>query len=103
MMFIDYSSAISTIVPYKLITKLMALGLNSSLCNCVLYFLTGHPKVGKLGNITFLTLILNMGAPQWCVLSPLLYSLYTHNCMASHSSNSIIKFADDITVRISPT
>ncbi|KAI4873728.1 hypothetical protein NFI96_008038 [Prochilodus magdalenae] len=30
--------------------------------------------------------------------SPLLYSLYTHDCTARHSSNVIIKFADDTTI-----
>ncbi len=35
---------------------------------------------------------------QGCVLSPLLYSLYTHDCTAAHSSNVIVKFADDTTV-----
>ena len=29
---------------------------------------------------------------------PLLYSLFTHDCVAMHASNSIIKFADDTTV-----
>ena len=32
------------------------------------------------------------------MLSPLLYSLFTHNCVAKHDSNNIIKFADDKTV-----
>ena len=32
------------------------------------------------------------------MLSPLLYSLFTHDCVAMHPSNSIIKFADDTTV-----
>ncbi len=32
------------------------------------------------------------------VLSPLLYSLYTHDCVSSHSSTSIVKFADDTVV-----
>ena len=32
------------------------------------------------------------------MLSPLLYSLFTHDCTARHDSNTIIKFADDITV-----
>ena len=32
------------------------------------------------------------------MLSPVLYSLFTHNCMARHNSNTIIKFADDTTV-----
>ncbi|KAJ8353402.1 hypothetical protein SKAU_G00209690 [Synaphobranchus kaupii] len=35
---------------------------------------------------------------EGCVLSPLLYSLYTHHFSAAHPSNSIIKFADDTTV-----
>ena len=29
---------------------------------------------------------------------PLLCSLFTHDCVATHASNSIIKFADDTTV-----
>ena len=32
------------------------------------------------------------------MLSPLLYSLFTHDCVATHSSNTIVKFADDTTV-----
>jgi hypothetical protein len=32
------------------------------------------------------------------VLFPLLYSLFTHDCVATPISNSIIKFADDTTV-----
>ncbi len=35
---------------------------------------------------------------QGCVLSPLIYSLYTHDCVSSHSSTSIVKFADDTVV-----
>ncbi len=51
-----------------------------------------------MGNNTSSPLTLNTGAPQGCVLSPLLYSLYTHDCTATHSSNVIVKFADDTTV-----
>uniref|UniRef100_A0A8C8C600 Ribosomal protein S6 kinase beta-2 n=1 Tax=Oncorhynchus tshawytscha TaxID=74940 RepID=A0A8C8C600_ONCTS len=32
------------------------------------------------------------------MLSPLLYSLFTHDCRARHDSNTIIEFADDTTV-----
>ena len=95
MLFIDYSSAFDTIVPSKLITKLRTLGLNTSLCNWILEFLTGHPQVVSVGNNTPATLILNTGAPQGCVLSPLLHSTFTHDCMARHDFNSISKFADD--------
>uniref|UniRef100_A0A8K9UYS7 Reverse transcriptase domain-containing protein n=1 Tax=Oncorhynchus mykiss TaxID=8022 RepID=A0A8K9UYS7_ONCMY len=98
MLFIDYSSAFNTIVPSKLVIKLETLGLDPALCNWVLDFLTGRPQVVRVGNNISSPLILNTGAPQGCVLSPLLYSLFTHDCVATHASNSIIKFADDTTV-----
>ena len=55
-------------------------------------------QVVRVGNNTSAILILNTGAPQGCMLGPLLYSLFTHDCMARHDSNTIIKFADDTTV-----
>ncbi len=53
---------------------------------------------GQNGNNTSSPLTLNTGAPQGCVLSQLLYSLYTHDCTATYSSNVIVKFSDDTTV-----
>jgi hypothetical protein len=84
MLFIHYSSAFRTIVPTKLKTKLRTEGLNTPLFNWILDFLTGHPQVIRVGNNTSAMLILNTGAPQGCVLSPLLYSLFTHDCVAKH-------------------
>ena len=81
MLFIDYSSAFNTIVPSKLITKLRNLGLNTSLCNWILDFLMGRPQVVRVGSNTSATLILNTGAPQGCVVSPL---LFIQDCMARH-------------------
>ncbi len=91
MLFVDYCSAFNTIVPATLVVKLQTLGLNRSLCSWILDFLTGRSQVVRMGNNTSSPLILNTGAPQGCVLSPLLYSLYTHDC-------TIVKFADDTTV-----
>ncbi len=96
--FVDYSLAFNTIVPATLVAKLQTLGQNRSLCSWILDFLTGRSQVVRMGNNTSSPLILNTGAPQGCVLSPLLYSLYTHDCTATHSSNVIVKFADDTTV-----
>ncbi|KAI2651673.1 hypothetical protein H4Q32_019814 [Labeo rohita] len=79
MLFIDFSSAFNTIIPQQLTQKLVQLGLNTSLCNWLSDFLTGRPQAG-------------------CVLSPLLFTLLTHDCTPSHSSNLFIKFADDTTV-----
>ncbi len=98
MLFVDYSSEFNTIVPATLVAKLQTLGLNRSLCSCILDILTGRSQVVRMGNNTSSPLVLNTSAPQGCILSPLLYSLYTHDCTATHSSNVIIKFADDTTV-----
>ena len=79
---------ISTIIPETL-------DPHQSLCNWILDFQTGRPQVIRVGNNTSAMLILNTRAPQGCVLSPLLYSLFTHDCTARHNSNTIIKFAVD--------
>ncbi len=52
----------------------------------------------KVSQFTSNSITLNIGPPQGCVLSPLLYSLYTHDCVSSHSSTSIVKIADDAVV-----
>lgn len=98
MLFVDYSSAFNTIVPSKLDRKLQDLGLSSSLCSWILSFLSDRRQVVRLGSITSSPITLNTGAPQGCVLSPLLYSLYTYDCTATNNSNIIVKFADDTTV-----
>jgi hypothetical protein len=56
-LLIDYSSVFNTIVPSKLVTKLMA--LKSSLYNWVLDFLTGQHQVVRTGNNTSAILSLN--------------------------------------------
>ena len=98
MLFIDFSSAFNTVIPSKLITKLSHLGINTSLCNWILDFLSNRPQSVRVENHTSSTLILNTGVPQGCVLSPLLYSLFTYDCTPVHGSNTIVKFADDTTV-----
>ncbi|KAI4887938.1 hypothetical protein NFI96_007034 [Prochilodus magdalenae] len=103
MLFIDFSSAFNTIIPQHLIGKLNLLGLNTSLCNWIQDFLTGRPQSVRIRHNTSSTTTLSTGASQGCVLSPLLFNLLTHDCAAMHSSNHIIKFADDTTVIVKST
>jgi hypothetical protein len=51
--------------------------------------------VVRVDNNTSATLILNTGAPQGWVLSPLLYSLFTHDCTARHDSNTVVGLRTD--------
>ncbi|KAK3537404.1 hypothetical protein QTP70_008859 [Hemibagrus guttatus] len=88
----------NTIIPQHLTEKLSLLGINTSLYNWIPDFLTWRPHSVRIGNSTSSATTLNTGALQGCVLSPLLFTLLTHDCAAMHSSNHIIKFVDDTTV-----
>ena len=80
------------------IGKLSTLGLNTPLCNWILDFLTCRPQSVRIGGQSSDTITLSTGSPQGCVLSPLLFTLLTHDCSTRSSSNHFIKFADDTTV-----
>ncbi|KAI4892528.1 hypothetical protein NFI96_005758 [Prochilodus magdalenae] len=98
MLFIDYRSAFNTVIPTKLAGKLLTLGLTPRLCNWVLNFLTDRPQSVRIGSRTSSTRTVSTGTPQGCVLSPLLYTLFTYDFVASQSNTSIINFVNDTTV-----
>ncbi|KAI3373024.1 hypothetical protein L3Q82_023467, partial [Scortum barcoo] len=90
--------AFNTVILDKLILKLHNLGLPSLLCHWIRDFLTNRPQVVRIGDNTSSTLVLSTGTPQGCVLSPALFTLFTSDCSAIHSTNTIVKFADDTTI-----
>lgn len=99
MLFIDYSSAFNTIIPSNINTKMEDLALRPSLCQWISNFLTDRlqaVRVGKHASPPPFTL--STGAPQGCVLNPLLYSLYNYDCVATSDNSTIIKFTDDTVV-----
>ena len=98
VLFVDFSSAFNTIVPAKLIITLQELGVSTSLCKWIFNFLNYRKQVVRLGELLSQPRLLNIGAPQGCVLSPLLYSLYTHFCQSHSNSVLLFKFADDTSV-----
>lgn len=57
-----------------------------------------HTQREQIGSQTSSTLELNTGAPQGCLLSPLQFTLYTHECTSDSQQNSIVKYADDTTI-----
>uniref|UniRef100_A0A3P9JJJ8 Reverse transcriptase domain-containing protein n=1 Tax=Oryzias latipes TaxID=8090 RepID=A0A3P9JJJ8_ORYLA len=98
LLFVDFTSAFNTIIPQTLTQKLHTLGLNPTLCNWVLDFLTDRLQSVKIRNVSSSPITLSTGSPQGCVLSPLLFTLLTHDCTANHPSCLIVKFADDTAV-----
>ena len=98
MLFVDYSSAFNTIIPAKLFDKLLGMNIDVSICEWVLDFLLNRPQSVRIGKFLSGTLTLNTGAPQGCVLSPLLFTLFTNDCVSSNDSVKMIKFSDDTTL-----
>ena len=99
ILFIDFSSAFNTIPPNRLFQKLLDMGVHTSLCRWVLDFLSDRTQRVKVGELVSSPLTLNVGAPQGCVLSPSLFSLYTNDCTSKDPSVKMIKFSDDTTLK----
>ena len=68
------------------------------MCLWILDFLLSRPQVVKIRDSLSSSVTLSTGTPQGCVLSPMFYSLYTHDCLSCHVRTKILKFADDTTV-----
>ncbi|KAK3531508.1 hypothetical protein QTP70_023863 [Hemibagrus guttatus] len=98
LLFVDFSSAFNTIIPTLLQTKLTQLSVPRSICQWITSFLTDRHQLVKLGKFMSNTRTTSTGAPQGCVLSPLLFSLYTNDCTSTDPSVKLLKFADDTTV-----
>ena len=59
-------------------------------------FLTERIQFVQIGDKISKPLTTNTGAPQGCVLSPQLFTIYTNDCRSSDNDNvPILKFADD--------
>ena len=56
---------------------------------------TSRPHYVKYSNVKSDIRITNTGAPQGCVLSPLLFTLYTSSCRSVHPNCKLFKYADD--------
>ena len=68
------------------------------MCNWILDFLLDRSQIVRVGNLVSDMITLNTGAPQGCVLSPLLFTLFTNDCRSSKESVIVVKFSDDTTV-----
>ena len=98
ILFADFSSAFNTIQPHLILSKLSKMCINSNLIRWINSFLIKRPQFvtvnGTRSNVTNLS----TGAPQGCVLSPILFIIYTNDCISKAANTFIIKFADDAAI-----
>ena len=97
VLLVDFCSAFNTIIPRKLFKKQIHIGVEKSLCMWILDFLQDRPQSVRIGKQTSKEITLNVGAPQGCMLSPLLFSLFTNDSVSSEPSVVMIIFSDDTT------
>ncbi len=80
ILFVDFSSAFNTIILSLLQPKLTQLSIPTSICQWINSLLTDRQQLVRLGKYTSSSRTISTGAPQGCVLSPLLFSLYMNDC-----------------------
>ncbi len=81
-----------------LMEKLIGLNMSPLLVLWICEFLVGRVQYVKLKEQISVVIVTNTGAPQGCVLSPLLFSLYTNDCRSRNDCNKIFKYADDTAI-----
>ncbi|KAL0163649.1 hypothetical protein M9458_039402, partial [Cirrhinus mrigala] len=74
------------------------LSVPTSICQWITSFLTDRQQLVKMGKFSSSTRTIRTGTPQGCVLSPLLFSLYTNDCTSKDTSLKLLKSADDTTL-----
>ena len=95
ILFADFSSAFNTIQPHLLIEKLINTNVNSKLILWISNFLTNRQQYVRVNDAHSSIATTNTGAPQGCVMSPVLFTTYTNECTAHHPDCLLVKFADD--------
>ena len=95
ILYVDFSSAFNTIQPHLLMQKLVQMNVQKSLIQWIHCFLTARMQYVKYNDSMSDMIEINTGAPQGCVLSPVLFTLYTSDCRAITENCKLYKYADD--------
>lgn len=98
VLFVDLCSAFNTIQRHLMIQKLQQLNISSRIIHLIHSFLSNRPQAVRIGTAISDTTITNTGAPQGCVLSPFLYTLYTNDCISPSDITTFYKYSDDTAI-----
>ena len=92
----DFSSAFNTLQTHILVKRFLDLGVSPGLILWIRSFLSDRLHRLSIDGDLSNDIVLNTGAPQSCVLSPVLFSIYTNELMCNKDILTLIKFADDM-------
>ncbi len=97
ILFVDFSSTFNTIIPDTLQNKLTQLSVPTFICQWINSILTDRQQLVKLGKFSSSTRTISTGAPQCCVHSSLLFSLYINDSTSKDSSVKLMKSSRTVT------
>ncbi|KAL8591097.1 hypothetical protein ACOMHN_058750 [Nucella lapillus] len=99
LLFLDFSSAFNTIQPHLMMRKLMVMDVNPRIIRWLCSFFTDRPQRVMIktptSTVTSGEIRTNTGAPQGCVMSPALFTLYTSDCRCLTEGTLQVKLSDD--------
>jgi len=88
-LFIDFTSAFNSMQIHTLLQRLIDIGVNGGI-------ISDRPQQVLVNNNRSDILVLNTGAPQGTILSPLLFSIYTNEFQLDQENFRLFKYADDM-------
>ena len=96
-LFLDIAAAYDNVIPNILIWDLINLGLPWKVCKFIFNLTTVRYVYFRINGENKGPHIFRRGLPQGCVLSPLLYNIYTKNIhKLLHPHCDILEYADDL-------
>ena len=81
-----------------ILKKLVQLNVNPFLIRWYYSFLSNRPQKVKFNSALSDLAVCSTGAPQGCVSSPFLFTLYTNDCVSSEPNQFTVKFSDDTVI-----
>ena len=96
VLFVDFSAALNSMKLHILLQRLAKINIDKGLIFWIRDFLSCHPQRVCVNGILSGVHTISTGCPQGCVLSPLLFSLFTNEFSINDSPFKLIKYADDM-------
>ena len=93
----DFSSAFNTIQPHLLVQKLLTYSVSSRLTLWLTSFLVNRFQSVRFQSVVSSLKSTSTGSPQGTVLSPVLFTIHTNDCIGSDST-LLVKYSDDTAV-----